>query len=120
MDKRTSLKRTGERDERAADLTHQTVRVRKNIIDGIAQALRSCGYKSLDQQAKALGLNRATTWTIIKNKHKVGRLSQKTTGRILTHPETPRAIRAVVNDYLAVRMATVSRKARGNKTGNTD
>ena len=111
MDKRTSLKRTGERDERAADLTHQTVRVRKNIIDGIAQALRSCGYKSLDQQAKALGLNRATTWTIIKNKHKVGRLSKKTIGRILTHPETPPAIRVVVNDYLAVRLA---------KTGNTD
>ena len=111
MDKTTPFKRTGERDERAADLTHQTVCARKNIIEGIAQALRSCGFKSLDQQAKALGLNRATTWTIIKNKHKVGRLSKKTIGRILTHPGTPPAIRVVVNDYLAVRLA---------KTGNTD
>jgi hypothetical protein len=61
----------------------------------------SSGYKSLDQQAKALGLRRYTAWTIIKNKHKVGRLSNKTVTQILGSSDTPPDVRAVVWRYLA-------------------
>ena len=45
---------------------------RKAKIQDITEALISSGYTSLDEQAKALGLHRATVWTITKNKHKLG------------------------------------------------
>jgi hypothetical protein len=47
-------------------------------LERISEALVLCGYTSLDEQAKALGLGRSTAWTITKNKHKLGRLSAKT------------------------------------------
>jgi hypothetical protein len=67
----------------------------------IAEALIEAGYKSLDAQAKALGIHRSTAWTIIKSRHKLGRLNTKTTQQILANPETPPAVRAVVEKYLA-------------------
>ena len=67
----------------------------------ISEALIASGYTSLDEQAKALGLHRSTTWTIIKKKHKLGRLSAKTIDRILTNPQTPAAVRTVVQQYVA-------------------
>jgi hypothetical protein len=57
-------------------------------------------YTSLDEQAKALGLHRATVWTIRENKHKLGRLSAKTIERIITNPETPPRVRAAVQEYV--------------------
>jgi hypothetical protein len=85
------------------------IRRRNDIIDDIADALKSSGYSSLDRQAKALGLHRATAWTIIRNKHKLGRLSNKTTTRILENPETPHAVRVVIQQYLAELNPTLSR-----------
>jgi len=66
----------------------------------ISQALISSGYTSLDEQAKALGVHRSTAWTIIKNKHKVGRLSAKTIDRILSNPQTPPPVRMVIRQYV--------------------
>jgi hypothetical protein len=57
-------------------------------------------FFSLDQQAKALGIYRSTAWTIIKQ-HKLGRLNHKTIKRILENSETPPAVRAIVQQYLA-------------------
>ena len=74
---------------------------RKNRIQDITAALISSGYTSLDRQAKALGLHRTTTWTIIKNKHKLGRLSTKTIERIIANPETPPLVRSAIQDYIA-------------------
>lgn len=74
---------------------------RKNKIQDITDALVSSGYTSLDEQAKALGLHRATVWTIVKNKHKLGRLSAKTIERIITNATTPPRVRAVVKEYVA-------------------
>jgi hypothetical protein len=74
---------------------------RKNRIQDITEALISSGYTSLDRQAKALGLHRTTTWTIIKNKHKLGRLSTKTIERIIANPETPPLVRSAIQDYIA-------------------
>ena len=73
------------------------------MVVRIREALIASGYTKLDQQAKALGVHRATAWTIIKNKHKLGRLATKTTARILTNPETPPAVRTVIEKYLAER-----------------
>jgi predicted DNA-binding transcriptional regulator AlpA len=69
----------------------------------IREALIGCGYTKLDQQAKALGISRSTVWTIIKTKHKLGRLSTKTTKRILANPELPPPVRSVILQYLAER-----------------
>jgi len=75
-------------------------------IQDIREALITSGYSTLDQQAKALGVHRATAWTIIKNKHKLGRLSAKTTSRILQNPQTPPLVRTVVLQYLIERDET--------------
>jgi hypothetical protein len=56
-------------------------------VKDISDALVGAGYTSLDEQARALGIHRATAWTIMRNKHKLGRLNAKTTermGQILT------------------------------------
>jgi hypothetical protein len=41
--------------------------------------------------------------TIMKTKHKLGRLSFKTTNSMLANPETPPAVRALVEKYLSER-----------------
>jgi hypothetical protein len=64
---------------------------------------RQCHATKLDQQAKALGVHRSTAWTIIKTRHKLGRLSAKTTQRILANPDTPPSVRSVIQKYLAER-----------------
>ena len=69
----------------------------------ISEALIACGYTKLDRQAKALGVRRSTAWTIVNVKHKLGRLSSKTTSRILANPETPPSVRKVVRSYMAER-----------------
>ena len=69
-------------------------------LQAISAALIACGYTKLDKQAKALGVHRSTAWTIVNDKHKLGRLSSKTTSRILANPETPPAVRNVVQQYL--------------------
>jgi hypothetical protein len=79
-------------------------------VQAIAGALAAEGYTSLDKQAKALGLHRATAWTIIKNKHKLGRLSAKTIQRILSNSETPQAVREIIRKYMAER-STADRRA---------
>ena len=78
---------------------------REYIVDlqQIREALAQSGYTKLDQQAKALGVHRSTAWTIIKTRHKLGRLSAKTTQRILANPDTPPSVRSVIQKYLAER-----------------
>jgi len=70
-------------------------------VQEIRKALGTSGNVSLDQQAKALGIHRSTAWTIIKSQHKLGRLNHKTIKRILENSETPPAVRAIVQQYLA-------------------
>src|SRR5262245_60969294 len=86
-------------------------------IEHIADALIASGYTSLDQQAKALGINRSTAWTIVKVKHKLGRLSARTTDRMLANPELPRRVRAVIQEYLTERAAPSGRPST-NRLGH--
>ena len=69
----------------------------------IADALIADGYTSLDEQAKALGIHRATAWTIIRTKHKVGRLNEPTTKRMLANPRLPPSVRLLLLRYVAER-----------------
>ena len=83
-------------------------------LQQIAEALVEAGHKSLDDQARALGIHRATAWTIVKTKHKLGRLNAKTIQRILANPDTPPAVRAVIEKYLSERLEVlVHRKPKG-------
>ncbi len=88
---------------------------RRNYAVGIrhiGEALIACGYAKLDQQAKALGIHRATAWTIVKKKHKLDRLSTKTIKRILENPELPASVRAIVEKYMAERSDALARRQR--------
>ena len=82
-------------------------KIPKDLIElgRISEALISSGYTSLDKQAEALGVHRSTAWVIIKNKHKLGRLSAKPVYRILGNPQTPPAVRTIVQQYMTKRSA---------------
>lgn len=73
---------------------------RKNKLQNVVDALIASGHSSLDQQARALGLHRATVWTITKHKHKLGRLSTKTLARIISNPDTPPLVLTAIHEYV--------------------
>ena len=83
-------------------------------IQHIVDAIVAAGYLSLDSQAKALGVKRSTAWTIIKTKHKLDRLSGKTTDRMLANPELPPSVRTVIQRYLAERSGGRKPRQRQN------
>ena len=83
------------------DIKSRSSQRRTVPIQAIAEALVAAGYTSLDKQAKALGLHRATTWTIIKTRHKLGRLNRQTAQRILENPDTPASVRTIIQQALA-------------------
>jgi len=75
-------------------------RGRRIPIQLIADALIKGGYNSLDNQAKALGLNRSTVWNIMKTKHKLGRLNNKTVRSILANTDTPPSVLVIIRSML--------------------
>jgi|SRR5262249_46092189 len=89
----------------AHSMHSDTTRMYSNELGRISEALIASGFRSLDHQAKALGLGRSTAWNIIKNKHKLGRLSAKTIRRILENPDTPPRVRAIIEGYRSERFA---------------
>ena len=72
-------------------------------LQSISEALIEAGFVRLDEQAKALGVHRATARTIIKHKHELGRLQRETVVRILANPGTPQSVRNVIEQYAAER-----------------
>jgi hypothetical protein len=68
-------------------------------VQHIADALVEAGYTSVSRQARALGISRATAWTIMRTKHKLGYLNGKTAERMLANPELPTCIRDVLHRY---------------------
>jgi len=83
----------------AVRLLHTSSMRRTIPVQRIADALVEAGYISLDQQARALGVHRATAWTIMRTKHKLGYLNGKTAERMLANPELPTCIRDVLHRY---------------------
>ena len=69
-----------------------------DLLQRLAAALAAGGYDTLDEQAKALGIHRSTAWTIVKCKHKLGRLNIKTRKKMLNNPHLPPAVRAILQD----------------------
>jgi hypothetical protein len=71
----------------------------------LADALVAAGYVSLDDQAKALGLSRSTTWTILKAKHKNYGLSAALINRVLDKPDLNWRVRAKILEYVREKSA---------------
>jgi len=65
--------------------------------------------------ANALGLKRSTAWTIIKMRHKLGRLNRPTAQRILENPATPAPIRKIIQQALAKSSVATPQSEGGNK-----
>jgi hypothetical protein len=70
-----------------------------SLCEQIAQALRRAGHRTLDDQTRALGLCRSTTWTIVSSQHKLGRLSHKVRARMLANPNLPLGVRKVLEAH---------------------
>jgi hypothetical protein len=69
-------------------------------IRELGDALAACGCITLDQQAKALGLGRSTTWTILKANHKASGLSAMIINRMLAAPQLPSLVRGKIIEYI--------------------
>jgi len=74
-------------------------------IKELGDALVTAGFVTLDGQARALGLPRSTTWTILKANHKASGLSATIINRMLTAPQLPALARARLLEYIAEKTA---------------
>jgi hypothetical protein len=68
--------------------------------------LEQSGYRSLDEQASALGLSRSTTWAILCASHKGSGISGSVIKRMLRSPTLPPSAKKWIAEY-------VSEKLRG-------
>jgi hypothetical protein len=84
---------------KASDVSEAKARQCAKIKE-LRKVLIATGFRSLDEQAKALGLSRSTTWTIIKASHKNSGLSASIINRILAKPQLPPLVRAIVAEYV--------------------
>ena len=74
-------------------------------IRELAAVLVAAGFVSLDDQAKALGLSRSTTWTILKAKHKNYGLSAALINRVLAKPDLNSRVRSKIIEYIREKAA---------------
>ena len=112
VDKQPTLSERLEAVRYLSEINSRARRQHATNIQHIAEALIEAGYKTLDRQAKALGIHRATAWPIIKHKHKVDRLNSRTRNRILANPELPACVRDVIRRYVAERPESARSKQR--------
>jgi hypothetical protein len=74
-------------------------------IKELRDALHASGFFTISQQAKALGLGRSTTWSILQGNHKGSGLSAATINRMLRAPQLPPLVRAIVLVYVDEKLA---------------
>jgi hypothetical protein len=93
------------RNQRPLPLT-ATMKARQSAkIRELAEAVKSAGFLSLDEQANALGLSRSTAWTIRKASHKASGLSASIINRMLAAPELPPLARSKILEYIEEKAA---------------
>jgi hypothetical protein len=73
-------------------------------IRELREALVTTGFLTLDAQARALGLSRSTTWSILKGNHKSSGLSATIIERMLVAPRLPPLVRAKIHEYIEDKM----------------
>src|SRR5215831_11399832 len=69
-------------------------------IRELRDALIATGYLHLDAQARALGLPRSTTWSILQGNHKRIGISAAVIKRMLDQPKLPSSVRAKILEYV--------------------
>jgi hypothetical protein len=74
-------------------------------IRELGDALVLQGFRTLDQQAQALGLGRSTAWIILKANHKASGLSAAVINRMLAAPWLPPLVRAKMLEYIDEKIA---------------
>src|SRR5215470_15690361 len=74
-------------------------------IREIGESLTTLGLRTLDEQAKALGLPRSTTWTVLKAFHKSSGLSARVINHMLASPNLPPTVRDRIVSYVEDRLA---------------
>ena len=82
-----------------AGITEAKARQSRKIRE-LRTALRGAGLIRLDDQARALGLPRSTTWKILKGHHKGSGLSAMVVSRMLSEPRLPPAVRTKILEYV--------------------
>ena len=76
-------------------------------IRELGHVLVDAGFLTLDEQSKALGLARSTTWTILRAGHKGSGLSAAMIKRMLLSPELPPLARSKILEYATDKLAGV-------------
>lgn len=103
---RQSSKRPGRncsaRNEYVRDLAEQRGRHAAKLNE-IAEALVAAGFRTVDEQAKELGLPRSTTWAIVKGKHKYSGLSSATIKQLLANSHLNPLVRHKIIEYVKER-----------------
>jgi hypothetical protein len=74
-------------------------------IGELVEAVKSAGFFTLDEQAKALGLSRSTAWTTRKASHKASGLSASIINRMLAAPQLPPPARDKILEYVEEKAA---------------
>jgi hypothetical protein len=101
----SSTARVQARTQRPLPLTARMKARQSSKIRELAEALKSAGFLTLDEQAKALGLSRSTAWTIRKASHKASGLSASIINRMLAAPELPPLARTKILEYVEEKAA---------------
>jgi hypothetical protein len=76
-------------------------------IGELRQALMASGFYTLDEQARALGLCRSTTWALLRANHKASGLSATLINRMWVAPQLPEAVRAKILQYVEEKVAGI-------------
>jgi hypothetical protein len=74
-------------------------------IREMREALVAAGLRSLDEQAKVLGLSRSTAWSVLRGNHKSSGLSVTIINRMLAAPQLPPRVRARIEEYVEEKAA---------------
>src|SRR5262245_12648745 len=69
------------------------------------ESVRTAGFRTVDEQAKVLGLSRSTTWTLRRANHKASGLSVSILNRMLSAPELPSVARTKILEYIEEKAA---------------
>lgn len=83
-----------------------SMRVRQNAkLVELKRVLIESGYQSVDEQARALGLCRSSTWAVLNAGHKSSGLSSDLIKRITSSPNLPSKARTVIEEYVREKLA---------------
>jgi hypothetical protein len=100
-----SAARMPARSQRPLPLSARMKGRQSSKIRELAEAVKSAGFLTLDEQAKALGLSRSTAWTIRKASHKASGLSASIINRMLAAPDLPPLARSKILEYVEEKAA---------------